>query len=128
MLPDSYYFEPSFHWNYVESSPLDVAQCPLYCRIFASTRSMNDFFFFAFLFINFLMICNEMNGIIQVLLVFALMLTFGGTNYICALWCFWHRSKLPQGETVSELLDATAMVESPQRRSLLSPERLPPNG
>jgi len=56
------------------------------------------------------------------------MLTFSGTNYICALWCFWHRSKLPEGEAVNELLNATAMVESPQRRSLLSPEQHAPNG
>ena len=37
MLPDANCFEPSFHWYYVESSPFDVAQCPLHCRIFAST-------------------------------------------------------------------------------------------
>ncbi|EFX79778.1 hypothetical protein DAPPUDRAFT_104018 [Daphnia pulex] len=63
--------------------------------------------------------------LLEVLLVFALMMTFSGTNYTCSLLCFWRRNKLPEGETVNELLNATAMVESPQRRNLLSQEQLP---
>ncbi len=58
----------------------------------------------------------------------ALMFRFSGSGYVCAFWCFWSRSKLPGDETVSEMLNATAMMESPQRRSLLSPEQHPPNG
>ena len=65
----------------------------------------------------------------QVVLWSALMFTFSGSGYICAFWCFWmYRHKLPGGETVSEMLNATAMIESPQRRSFLSPEQHPLNG
>lgn len=69
-----------------------------------------------------------MDCFIQVVLVFALMKTFRGINYTCALLCFWRRNKLPEGETVNELLNATAMVESPQRRNLLFQEQLPVKG
>jgi hypothetical protein len=69
-----------------------------------------------------------MDCFIQVLLVFALMMTFSGTNYTYSLLCFWRWNKLPEGETVNELLNATAMVESPQRRNLLSQEQLPVDG
>lgn len=54
----------------------------------------------------------------------SLMLASSGTGYICTFWM--HRSKMSgAGETVSEMLNATAMVESPQRRGLLSEEQHP---
>ena len=52
-----------------------------------------------------------------------LMFSFSETGYVCAFWCVWQRSKMPNGETVSEMLNATALTESPQRTSLLSSEQ-----
>jgi len=75
-----------------------------------------------------ILVVNRMDCFIQVLLAFALLMTFSGNNYTCVLLCFWRRSKLPERETVNELLNATAMVESPQRRGLLSPEQLQAKG
>lgn len=65
---------------------------------------------------------------VQVLLAIAVMFTFSGANDTFVYWCFWRRRKLPEGDTVSELLNATTMVESPQRKSLLSTEQHPSEG
>ncbi|KZS07008.1 Uncharacterized protein APZ42_029535 [Daphnia magna] len=61
--------------------------------------------------------------LVAVLLAIAVMFTFSGANDTFVYWCFWRRRKLPEGDTVSELLNATTMVESPQRKSLLSTEQ-----
>uniref|UniRef100_A0A0N8E067 Brain-specific angiogenesis inhibitor n=1 Tax=Daphnia magna TaxID=35525 RepID=A0A0N8E067_9CRUS len=66
--------------------------------------------------------------LLAVLLAVPLMLNFSSTKFFCLYWCFWRRNKLPQGETMSELLNATAMVESPQRKSLLSTDQHPSEG
>uniref|UniRef100_A0A0P6GFS4 Brain-specific angiogenesis inhibitor n=1 Tax=Daphnia magna TaxID=35525 RepID=A0A0P6GFS4_9CRUS len=66
--------------------------------------------------------------LVAVLLAIAVMFTFSGANDVFVYWCFWRRRKLPEGDTVSELLNATTMVESPQRKSLLSTEQHPSEG
>ncbi|KAI9565389.1 hypothetical protein GHT06_009181 [Daphnia sinensis] len=66
--------------------------------------------------------------LLAVLLAVPLVLNFSSTKFVCLYWCFWRRNKLPQGETMSELLNATAMVESPQRKSLLSTDQHPSEG
>ncbi|KAK4018037.1 hypothetical protein OUZ56_000106 [Daphnia magna] len=66
--------------------------------------------------------------LVAVLLAIAVMFTFSGANDTFVYWCFWRRRKLPEGDTVSELLNATTMVESPQRKSLLSTEQHPSEG
>ncbi|KAI9565392.1 hypothetical protein GHT06_009184 [Daphnia sinensis] len=66
--------------------------------------------------------------LVAVFLAIAVILIFSGANDVCVYWCFWRRSKLPEGDTVNELLNATTMVESPQRKSLLSTEQHPSEG
>ncbi|XP_057370415.1 uncharacterized protein LOC130691484 [Daphnia carinata] len=66
--------------------------------------------------------------LVAVFLAIAVIFTFSGANDVRVYWCFWRRSKLPEGDTVSELLNATTMVESPQRKSLLSTEQHPSEG
>ncbi|XP_057370422.1 uncharacterized protein LOC130691485 isoform X2 [Daphnia carinata] len=66
--------------------------------------------------------------LLAVLLAVHLMLNFSSTKFVCLYWGFWRRNMLPQGETMSELLNATAMVESPQRKTMLTTDQHPLQG
>ena len=58
----------------------------------------------------------------QVSLWSVLVLSYSSDGYVCIFRCCCQReNQLPKGETVSEMLNATDMTESPQRQSLLSP-------